>query len=192
MLADGGTTISDLAVLRHQPELFGPVASTATAWRVVDRVDDRLLAGLHSARATARERISGCRPRTPAGYRPRRPPADGGGRGSGSSSTPPWSTPTATRSLLGPRSSTPPPASSAAADNVTFGSTATGPGKTRSSPPSPDSPRCRCRCAQADPAALQQRKGGEAGNLAGWSRLPAATQRSNEAETLNDLPSRSC
>ena len=58
MLADGGTTISDLAVLRNQPELFGPVASTATAaWRVLDRVDDRLLAGLRSARATARERV---------------------------------------------------------------------------------------------------------------------------------------
>ena len=57
MLADGGTTISDLAVLRNQPELFGPVASTATAWRVLDRVDDSLLAGLRSARAAARERI---------------------------------------------------------------------------------------------------------------------------------------
>ncbi len=57
MLADGGTTISDLAVLRNQPDLFGPVASTATAWRVLDRVDDRLLAGLRSARATARERV---------------------------------------------------------------------------------------------------------------------------------------
>ncbi len=57
MLADGGTTISDLAVLRNQPELFGPVASTATAWRVLDAVDDRLLGGLRAARAAARERI---------------------------------------------------------------------------------------------------------------------------------------
>ncbi len=57
MLADGGTTISDLAVLRNQPELFGPVASTATAWRVLDRVDDALLARLRCARAAARERI---------------------------------------------------------------------------------------------------------------------------------------
>ena len=37
LLADGGEAISDLAVLRHQPDLFGPVASTATAWRVLDR-----------------------------------------------------------------------------------------------------------------------------------------------------------
>ncbi|HLM19887.1 MAG TPA: IS1380 family transposase, partial [Propionibacteriaceae bacterium] len=30
MLADGGVAIGDLAVLRDQPGLFGPVASTAT------------------------------------------------------------------------------------------------------------------------------------------------------------------
>jgi hypothetical protein len=36
MLADGGDCISDLAALRDQPELFGPVASTPTAWRVVE------------------------------------------------------------------------------------------------------------------------------------------------------------
>ncbi len=57
MLADGGTTISDLAVLRNQPELFGSVASTATAWRVLDQVDGTLLAGLRLARAAARERV---------------------------------------------------------------------------------------------------------------------------------------
>jgi hypothetical protein len=36
MLADGGEAISDLAVLRDQPGLFGSVASTATAWRTLD------------------------------------------------------------------------------------------------------------------------------------------------------------
>jgi len=58
MLADGGDCLSDLAVLRDQPELFGPVASTATAWRVVERVaaDELGLAGLRAARAQARER----------------------------------------------------------------------------------------------------------------------------------------
>src|SRR5918995_4170730 len=35
LLADGGQAISDLAVLRDQPALFGPVASTPTAWRGV-------------------------------------------------------------------------------------------------------------------------------------------------------------
>jgi hypothetical protein len=38
MLADGGDCLSDLAVLRDQPELFGPVASTATTWRVIERL----------------------------------------------------------------------------------------------------------------------------------------------------------
>jgi hypothetical protein len=33
LLADGGEAITDLAVLRRQPRLFGPVASDATAWR---------------------------------------------------------------------------------------------------------------------------------------------------------------
>jgi hypothetical protein len=56
LLADGGQTISDLAVLRHQPDLFGPVASTATAWRVLESVDDAVLPGLHRGRAVARER----------------------------------------------------------------------------------------------------------------------------------------
>jgi hypothetical protein len=58
MLADGGDCLSDLAVLRDQPELFGPVASTPTAWRVVERVaqDPDGLAGLRAARAHARAR----------------------------------------------------------------------------------------------------------------------------------------
>jgi hypothetical protein len=58
MLADGGDCLSDLAVLRQQPELFGPVASTATAWRVLEQVarDPDGLAGLRAARAHARAR----------------------------------------------------------------------------------------------------------------------------------------
>jgi hypothetical protein len=58
MLADGGDCLSDLAVLRDQPELFGEVASTATAWRVLDWVaqDEQGLAGLRAARAQARAR----------------------------------------------------------------------------------------------------------------------------------------
>jgi hypothetical protein len=38
-IADGAKSISDLAALRDTPGLFGPVASTATAWRALDRVD---------------------------------------------------------------------------------------------------------------------------------------------------------
>jgi hypothetical protein len=58
MLADGGDCLSDLAALRDQPELFGPVASTPTAWRVVDRIgaDPDGLARLRAARAHARAR----------------------------------------------------------------------------------------------------------------------------------------
>jgi hypothetical protein len=45
MLADGGEAISDLAVLRDQPGLFGSVASTATAWRSWTRSTTRCLIG---------------------------------------------------------------------------------------------------------------------------------------------------
>jgi hypothetical protein len=56
MLADGGDCLSDLAALRDQPGLFGPVASTPTAWRVIERlagVGEQGLAGLRLARARA-------------------------------------------------------------------------------------------------------------------------------------------
>ena len=58
MLADGGDCLSDLAVLCDQPELFGPVASTPTAWRVIERVatDPDGLARLRAARAHGRAR----------------------------------------------------------------------------------------------------------------------------------------
>ena len=56
LLADGGEAISDLAVLRDQPGLFGCVASTATAWRVLDGVAAAGLDALKQARAEARER----------------------------------------------------------------------------------------------------------------------------------------
>jgi hypothetical protein len=58
VLADGGDCLSDLAVLRDQPALFGSVASTPTAWRVVERTasDPDGLARLRAARAHARAR----------------------------------------------------------------------------------------------------------------------------------------
>ncbi|MEQ4300537.1 IS1380 family transposase [Plantactinospora sp. B6F1] len=55
MLADGGEAISDLVVLRDQPGVFGPVASTPTAWRVLAGIDTDRLAALRQARAAARE-----------------------------------------------------------------------------------------------------------------------------------------
>lgn len=54
MLADGGEAISDLAVLRDQPDLFGEVASLATAWRTLEAVDDAALARIAVGRAGAR------------------------------------------------------------------------------------------------------------------------------------------
>ena len=53
-IADGATSISDLAALRDQPALFGSVASAPTAWRVLDRVSDDLLGGVRQGRAAAR------------------------------------------------------------------------------------------------------------------------------------------
>lgn len=55
MLADGGEAITDLAVLRNQTELFGPVASDPTAWRLLSDLDAEALAQLRAARARARE-----------------------------------------------------------------------------------------------------------------------------------------
>ena len=58
MLAHGGDCLSDLAALRDQPALFGPVVSTPTAWRVVERTasDPDGLGRLRAARAHARGR----------------------------------------------------------------------------------------------------------------------------------------
>jgi hypothetical protein len=59
MLADGGDCLSDLAVLRDQPGVFGSVASTPTAWRVLERLaqaGERGLAGMRLARARVRSR----------------------------------------------------------------------------------------------------------------------------------------
>ena len=57
MLADGGDCLADLRAVRDQQSLFGPVASDATAFRVIDRIagDPGLLEALRAARARARE-----------------------------------------------------------------------------------------------------------------------------------------
>lgn len=56
MLADGGEAISDLAVLRDQPSLFGEVASVPTAWRALEAIDEQALGRIAVARAQARAR----------------------------------------------------------------------------------------------------------------------------------------
>ena len=54
MIADGGEAISDLAVLRDQPALFGAVASNPTAWRTLEAIDADTLERITTARAQAR------------------------------------------------------------------------------------------------------------------------------------------
>ena len=56
VIADGGDALAHLATLRDQDKLFGSVASDATAWRCVDRVDEAHLVRLQAVRAAARER----------------------------------------------------------------------------------------------------------------------------------------
>ena len=57
MIADGGDAISDLGVLRNQPDLFGAVASTPTAWRTLEAVDTAALERIAVARAAARKKV---------------------------------------------------------------------------------------------------------------------------------------
>jgi hypothetical protein len=56
-IADGAECISDIAVLADQPGLFGAVASDSTVWRLLERLDDSLLAEVRLARAAARETV---------------------------------------------------------------------------------------------------------------------------------------
>ena len=67
MLADGGAALCDLGSVRDQEALFGPVASDATAYRLIERIaeDPGALERIRAARAEARARAwrRGARPR---------------------------------------------------------------------------------------------------------------------------------
>jgi len=54
--ADGGDCLADLGALRDQEVLFGAVASDATAYRCLERLDEQMLAQIRKARAAARAR----------------------------------------------------------------------------------------------------------------------------------------
>jgi len=56
MLADGGECLADPGALRDQLDLCGNVASDATAFRVIDSIDEACLARLRGAVALARAR----------------------------------------------------------------------------------------------------------------------------------------
>jgi hypothetical protein len=57
MIADGGDAICDIDVLRHQGEVFGPVASPATCWRSLDEIGVSQLRRIAKARARVRARV---------------------------------------------------------------------------------------------------------------------------------------
>jgi Transposase DDE domain group 1 len=67
MLADGGAALCDLGAVRDQEALFGPVASDATAYRLIERIaaDPDAPERIAAARAEARSRAwrRGARPR---------------------------------------------------------------------------------------------------------------------------------
>jgi hypothetical protein len=56
-IADGATTIGEIDTLRHQGELFGPVASDTTAWRALAGCDGAALARISKARAKTRRHV---------------------------------------------------------------------------------------------------------------------------------------
>ena len=49
--------MTDTALLRTQPSLFGEVASVATVWRTFDAIDEPMLARLRNGRAAATARL---------------------------------------------------------------------------------------------------------------------------------------
>ena len=56
-IADGGRVLSDLAALRDQTELYGPVASDATLWRALEEIGDTQRVRIAAARARTRRRV---------------------------------------------------------------------------------------------------------------------------------------
>jgi len=56
-IADGGRVLSDLAALRDQAELYGPVASDPTAWRTLEAVGEKQRQHIAAARARVRRHV---------------------------------------------------------------------------------------------------------------------------------------
>lgn len=55
-LVDGAACIEDLAALRAEPGLFGPLASSSTIWRTLDDINASALERVRAARSAALER----------------------------------------------------------------------------------------------------------------------------------------
>ena len=56
-IADGGRVLSDLAALRDQGELYGPVASDPTLWRALEEIGADQRAWIATARAKIRRQV---------------------------------------------------------------------------------------------------------------------------------------
>ena len=69
-VASGGDALSDVVTLRHQPGVFGAVASVPTAFRVVDAIDEGMLSRIRAARSKVRRSVwgAGLNPVTEHGY----------------------------------------------------------------------------------------------------------------------------
>src|SRR5207249_4266182 len=69
-IASGGDALANLLGLRLQPDVYGSVASVPTAFRVIDAIDDTLLAAIRQARSRVRAAVwkAGLNPVTECGY----------------------------------------------------------------------------------------------------------------------------
>src|SRR6266513_2358381 len=69
-IAGGGDALANLLGLRLQADVFGAVASVPTAFRVIDAIDDTLLAAIRAARSKVRRSVwgAGLNPVTEHGY----------------------------------------------------------------------------------------------------------------------------
>lgn len=56
-IAGGGDALANLLGLRLQPDVYGSVASVPTAFRVIDAIDDTLLAAIRQARSRVRAAV---------------------------------------------------------------------------------------------------------------------------------------
>ena len=61
-IADGADCLADIAALKEQEDLFGPVASVATAWRAVHATASVELGAIPFALAAARQRVWAAQP----------------------------------------------------------------------------------------------------------------------------------
>ena len=57
LIADGGRVLSDLATLRDQAEVYGPIASDPTLWRTLHDIGQPQLLKIARARAKTREHV---------------------------------------------------------------------------------------------------------------------------------------